>query len=266
MEYTMIPYYRYVNRTGSPININGYYIEPYGEYRSETPVLVLDKLDGILVDLYVSGREKAVRVEYNSYNPVMSHFKGDGIKLNTEDPVFGWHDLVSPITIDTGAATGKPTFATLVGNIKKYQFKVGDSTYHSFHLPHDYLPGSDLYIHVHWTHNSQIVTGGSTTWSFEATYAKGYNQAQFNTPSTVSATQTVINTPLTHQIAEVQLSSVSGIGGKLDSNNIETDGLLFVRTNLTDSTIGVDPFMMFCDIHYQSTGRPTKNRNHDFWL
>lgn len=261
----MIPYYRYVNRTGNTLSISGYTIEPFGEYRSEIPVLELDKLDGILVDLYVSSVGKNVKVEYNSYNPVISNIKGDGIKLNTEDPKFGWHDLTSPIIIDTGAASGKPTFATLIGNIKKYQFKVNDSSFHNYHILHDYLPNSDMYIHVHWTHNSGSVVGGSTTWSFECTYCKGYNQDQFNNPITVSVTQDVVVTPLTHQIAEVQLSSIGGVGGKLDSTKIETDGLLLVRTTLTNNSIGVDPFMMYCDIHYQSTGIPTKNKNYNFW-
>lgn len=261
----MVPYYRYVNRTANVVSVDGYTIEPFGEYRSETPVLVLDKLDGILVDLYVSSRERDVRVQYNSYNPVISHAKEDGIKLNTDNPQFGWHDLTSPITIDLGAASGKPTFADFVGTIKRYQFKVGDSTYHNFHIPHDYVPGSNLHIHVHWAHNSSSVTGGSTTWQFEATYAKGYNQASFTSPVTTTVTQTAILTPLTHQIAEVQLSTPGGAANMLDSDQIETDGLLVVHTSLLSNSIGVDPFMIFCDVHYQSNGRPTKNRNFDFW-
>lgn len=261
----MVPYYRYINRTGNPVVVDGITIEPYGQYCSETSVLALDKLDGILVDLQVSGRDKEVRVAYNSYNPVMSHHKGDGVKLNTEDPQFGWHDLLSAITIDLGAASSKPAFTDLVGGIKKYQFKIGDNTFHNYHLPHDYLPGSDLYIHVHWTHNVVPLTAGTLTWQFEVTYAKGYDQEVFSTPIIITVSQTSSNTPLLHRIAETKLSALNGVGGLLDSNRIETDGLILVKTTLLSNTTGTDPFMMFCDVHYQSTGRPTKNRNTDFW-
>lgn len=258
--------YKYVNRRPYQITVGTIVIPPYGEYISyNQTVPELDRVDGVLVDKHFNAAFRQEPVEFNYYQPVISHEKGDGIKLNADNPQFGWHDLLSPITIDSGAATGKPTFSTLVGSIKKYQFKVGDHSFHQFHLPHDYLPGSDLYIHVHWTHNSAEVLGGQTTWSFEATYAKGYNQSQFNTPVTTTVTQQVVTTPLTHQIAETKLSTLGGTGGLLDSAAIETDGLVLVKTTLQASTLAVDPFMMYCDIHYQSTGRPTKNKNADFW-
>ena len=258
--------YRYVNRTQKPVVVGGITIPVAGDYISyDQPVPALDRLDGSLVDKYLNGRERQDPSEFNYYHPVISHEKGDGIYLNIGDPRYGWHDMLSYITVDTGAATGKPTFTSLVGNIKKYQFKVGDECFHMFHVLHDYAPGTDWYIHAHWTQN-QPVTSGSVTWQFEASYAKGYSQAQFTSPAKVlTVTQIASTTPLTHQIAETQLTNPGGTGGLGNSNNLETDGIMMVRTTLLNNTTGVDPFLLFVDVHYQSTGIPTKNKNFNFW-
>jgi len=55
----------------------------------------------------------------------------------------------------------------------------------------------------------------------------------------------------------------------INSNNIEPDGLLLVRTwrnsSRTADTLDVAPFLHFVDIHYQSTNLPTKNKNYPFY-
>lgn len=258
--------YRYVNRTNHVITTTNYTIPIAGEYISyNAPVAELDRLDGTLVDKYKNLVPRQDPSEFNYYHPVVSNEKGDGLLLDINSPTAGWHDLLSATTVDRDNASSMPNFAVLVGGIKKYQFDVNDESFHNFHLPHDYLPGSDIYIHVHWTHNSGAVTSGSTTWNFEATYAKGYSQSQFNAPVNLQVTQAVVTTPLTHQIAEIKLSTPGGSASQLNSNLLETDGLILVRTSLVSNTMGVAPFMLFCDVHYQSTGIPTKNRNYNFW-
>jgi len=51
----------------------------------------------------------------------------------------------------------------------------------------------------------------------------------------------------------------------LDTNDLEDDGLFLVRADLATSTSTDNPFLHFVDIHYQSTGIPTKNRAPDFY-
>lgn len=258
--------YRYINRTNQLVTTTNYTIPIGGEYISYNyPVAELDRLDGTLVDKYKNMAPRQDPGEFNYYNPVVSSEKGDGLLLNIQDPKSGWHDLLSSTTVDRDNASKMPDFAIFTGSIKKYQFAINDESFHSYHLPHDYLPGSNIYIHVHWTHNSALVTGGSTTWNFEVSYAKGYNQSTFNTPVNLTVTQAVVNTPLTHQIAETQLSISGGSATQLDSDLLETDGLILVKTSLIGNTTGTAPFMLFCDIHYQSTGIPTKNKNYNFW-
>lgn len=261
----MTDVYKYVNHSSTnTITTSNYNIGPKGEVVSYSVIPELDKLDGTLLSKYLNQEARQDPVEFNYYRPILSSEKGDGIRFNIDTPDFGWHDMLSPITIDLGSASNKPTFATFIGNIKKYQFKVGDESFHSYHVLHDYAPNTDMYIHTHWTHNT-AVSGGYVKWRFEATYSKGYNQDQFDTPVVIEVTQNASTTPYTHHIAETKLSSSEGAGGKLVSEDIETDGLILVKTSLVENTTGVDPFMMFCDIHYQSTGIPTKNKNFNFW-
>ena len=92
--------------------------------------------------------------------------KGTGIKIGPNGgDAFGWHDLMGSINV-YGLA-GEASRVAYRGGIKALQFTEGDSAYIDFHMPHDYVPGTDIFIHVHWSHNSTLVTGGSCTFGFE---------------------------------------------------------------------------------------------------
>lgn len=195
---------------------------------------------------------------------------GVGIKLDTDNPVFGWHDLNSPVWIDE-EDPNKALLAAYVGNLKARQFTELSNGYCTFHLTHDYVPNTDLFIHVHWSHNSTLVTGGSVTWGIELSYAKGYDQAAFSTTKTVSILQNASITQYQHMIAEIACSTNGGSSTQLDTSIIETDGLILARVFLDSNDLTVssglapDPFVHSVDIHYQSNGLPTRNRNYNFW-
>lgn len=262
----MTDVYKYVNRTNATLTVGVYVIEPYDSVTLEFADDFLDRVDGTLLDKYKNGEARQDPSEFNYYQPVLSSEKYDGIKLNIGDPQFGWHDLLSPTTPYTGPANESPTFTEFVTDIHAYQFKVGDKSYHQFHIPHDYAPGTDLYIHVHWLQTSGLVQPNSVvTWEFASTYAKGYQQQMFSQPKLLQVSQTANQTPLIHHISETKLTIAGGDTTHLDTNQIETDGLIVVRTKLHANGMPVNPFMLFCDVHYQSTGIPTKNKNYNFW-
>ena len=111
-------------------------------------------------------------------NAMVPKTKGRGVKIGPNgSETFGWHDLTATLQVYGGL--GEAARMIYRGGIKALQFTEGDSAYADFHLPHDYAPGTDLYVHVHWSHNSALVTGGSTTWGFELIYAKGHNHRMF---------------------------------------------------------------------------------------
>lgn len=181
-----------------------------------------------------------------------------GIKVDTLTPTWGWRDLLGPINV-RGSGAADPNWSVFRTNINAYQFSVNDECWIDFHIPHDYVPGSDLYIHTHWA-----VTTASTanvTWGFDITYAKGHNQAAFPAKINTTVVQAGSGTAYQHMIAETIITG----GALLDAALIEVDGLILMRVYLSANATGVDPFLFMADIHYQSTNIATKNKAPNFY-
>jgi hypothetical protein len=194
--------------------------------------------------------------------------QGIGAKVDIAVPTYPWLDLLGNIKYDPEAAANRPDLNVYRGNIKQYQFAASDQAYLSFHMPHDYVPGTDIFIHAHWSHISTTVTSGSVTWGFEASYAKGHNRGAFSAPVTPTILQAASTVQYRHLIAETQLSAAGGAGSLLVTENLEPDGVVLVRAFLSANTISAaaNPFMHYCDLHYQSTGIGTKQKAPDFYI
>lgn len=202
---------------------------------------------------------------------VLPKTSGAGLLVNTTAPDYGWKDMLGQVNTRPGATN--PTLAVYRGGIYQFQMVVAtaDEVFNEYHVQHDYAPVTSMFIHTHWSHAATTVTGGSVTWSFELTYAKGYNQAAFVAPITITVVQNASTTQYQHMIAEVEFSSNGGDGTHLDYNLFEPDGLILSRTTLSANNITVSggpvpaPFLHFVDDHYQSTQTATKNRNAPFY-
>lgn len=199
----------------------------------------------------------------------LSSASGNGIKVDTASPTYPWHDIIGNISPKTSGA-GTPSFRTYNGNISAFSFIANDIVDCVFHVPHDYAPGTDIYLHVHWSHNGTNVTG-TAEFTYYATYAKGHNQAAFPTEVTGTVSYATVDLATTpryqHRIDEVALSVSGGSASKLDTDDIETDGLILVRIKLTSlpSVTGGYLFIHTSDIHYQSTNIGTKNKSPAFY-
>lgn len=191
---------------------------------------------------------------------------GHGILVGS---TYGWRDITSSIDV-RGLGANDPSFNVFKGGVRQYQFGVSDEVFSDFHMPHDYKLGSDLFVHVHWSHNSALVLGGNCVWGWEATYATGHDLGTFSNNVTVTVTGACSTTQYRHMISEVQLSSPGGTGGKLDTNALMVDGIVKVRlflqsNNITSSGAVPDPFVIMTDIHYQSTNMATLNKSPNFF-
>lgn len=195
---------------------------------------------------------------------VLDNLAGKGIKVDTDTPDYGWHDMIG--VIDTrGFGGAEPGFNIYNGSLRQHQFGVGDEVFNDFHVPHDYAPGTDLYLHIHWSHIEAALASGGVTWEFEVHYAKGHDQAPFIF-KTISVQQDANLTQFQHMIAEVQITNDGGDATHHDRNAVEIDGLFMVRTKLTGNTLSSGtPFGHFIDIHYQSTGVTSKNKAPNFY-
>ena len=201
----------------------------------------------------------------------LSFPKTAGIGLKIENQ-YGWKDLIGDITPRT-TGTNAPTLRNFLGNIREYSYLTQDQGDTRFHLPHDYVPGSDLFIHAHWGHNGTNISG-TFKIDFNVTYAKGHNQASFSAPRTISLTVpnlNISNSPQhIHRVDEVQLSAANGAGGLLNTNLFEVDGVLLINYVVTSVPVisggtSAAPFIFTMDLHYQSTGLATKNKSPGFY-
>jgi hypothetical protein len=237
-----------------------------------------DAVEALEVAVGITNSADTASLEYKVANAmhengiVLGKASGIGIKVDTAAPTYGWRDLIGNVT-PKSAGAGSPTLDTISGNIRGYRYSVGDDGDCEFHIPHDYAPGTDLYVHLHWIHNGTNISGGLTV-PISHTYAEGHNQAVFPAEKLVNITETgltIANCPARqHRIAEVQLSSAGGSATLLDSSLIEVDGVILIHYDTTvipTITGGVgEPFYIFIDIHYQSTGTATKQKAPNFYV
>ena len=224
----------------------------------------------------------------NDGNFVLPKVAGEGVKVDPAAPTFGWRDLLGAIIVKGsggGGAEANPDYVVYRGGLYAYRFGTNAPNKHDheafieYHIPHDYVPGTDLFLHVHWSQTT-VDTGGAAgvpgvaKWYFEVSYATGHGTPggaadPFVAPITVSVTQQASTTQYGHMIAEVQFTNSGGTGGLLDSANIEVDGLVLVRVSRDPvdaaDTLNQDTFVHFVDIHYQSTNMATKQKSPDFY-
>lgn len=184
---------------------------------------------------------------------IVSKSSGTGIKVDLLSPTWGWRDILGQITAKGVGATD-PVLNTFITNIKMYQFTVNDEVWITYHLPHDYVPGTDLFIHAHWAITTTAVE--TVTWGFDVSYAKGFTQAFF--PATINKTVALATNGTAHEhyISEVQITGA----GALTLADIEVDGLILARVYLSANTGAVEPFLFTADIHYQSNNIGTKQK------
>lgn len=180
-----------------------------------------------------------------------------------------WRDLEGPIQPKASGA-GSPTWTTWSGNIKEWKFIVNDIVDTKFHWPHDWVPFTDVYLHIHWSHNGTAIAG---TFSVDNRYkyGKGHGQKVYDAEKTITVSQAVTNIAghpaLTTFITEVQLSAVSPSASQIDVYQLEPDGLLkmsSIVTSIPTVTAG-SLFIEYIDIHYQSNNTGTVNKAPNFY-
>ncbi|HEC63721.1 MAG TPA: hypothetical protein ENI23_00340 [bacterium] len=204
---------------------------------------------------------------------VLPKASGNGIRVDVTTPTFGFADIIGDQFAKNTGAT-KPTLTVYNGVVQSFQFAAADEVFISYHIPHDYVLGTDIFLHVHWSHIGTLVTGGTITFKATSIYAKGHNQAAFtSTPASGTFTGTASATQYQHILSEIQYSASSPTGLQVDTDLLEPDGVIELTlevdaNDITVSSGGVpDPFIHFVDVHYQTTGLiGTKAKAPDFYV
>ena len=216
-------------------------------------------------------------------NLVLPKTEGSGIRVDKNAPTFGWRDIIGKVEI-RGVGGTDPAYTVYRTPVRQFQFEVNEETFIEFHMPHDYVPGSDIYLHFHWSQNETIsngtgtdpITGGTVTWGANLSYSKGHQQASFSDPVTALTIQSLTLSGdnlniYRHIITEVQASASTPGTGQLDTDDLEVDGLILARCYLVSNDMTVatgqvpHPYLHFVDIHYQSNNMATKNKVPSFY-
>jgi len=181
---------------------------------------------------------------------------GTGILV---DSVFGWRDIIgSPQEPTVGA--GKPSFSQIAtSGVYTWSFAIGDTQYYIWHIPHDYVPGTDIHFHTHWF--GPQTAGGYARWQYEFLYADGHNQSPFpTTATTVNSEEQQSTTAYQHMVTESAGVTISGL---------EVDGIVIAKVSRIAATLGTDVsgsvFAPVMDIHYQSHNLATPNKSPSFY-
>jgi hypothetical protein len=207
---------------------------------------------------------------------VIPKASGNGVRVDTTTPTFGYRDLLGDVKVLSPGAND-PTLAVFRDAIRAFSFSnaVMNECFMYFHIPHDYVPGSDVFIHTHWSQNVIDSGGpagvpGDVKWSFEVSYSKGHDQAAFPASVTTFITQTASGTQYQHMLEEVQLSAASPSAAQIDTDDLEPDGVILVRCfrdpGDAADTLNQVPFLHYVDIHYQSTNIATKAKAPNFYV
>lgn len=184
---------------------------------------------------------------------------------------YGWKDLLGDVTPKTSGG-GSPQLATFRDGVRWFNYAAGDDGDMVFHIPHDYVPGTDLYLHPHWAHNGTNISG-SIDIRLHLTYSKGHQQAAFHDdvePHIVVSSLNLTNTPqYWHRIDEIKISQSGGSATLLNTDNIEVDGLILVHYDFdvipTITGGSGKPFLFAFDLHYQASTPVTKNKAPPFY-
>jgi len=206
-------------------------------------------------------------------NLVLPKDSGGGIRVDKDDPTFGWRDITGRIRPDP-VGTDSPALTAFIGNVRAYAYSTSPAAKKldmEFHMPHDWVPGTDLFLHVHWGHNGTAISG-SIVFDHSAIYGSrdGVFGAQINPVQTVSGL-TIGNTPqFAQRVDEFQLTAASPSATQFDTDNITVDGLILITMSVTTiPTISgggsTNPFVFTCDLHYQSNNIGTKNSASPFY-
>lgn len=225
--------------------------------------------DGIISTLGFTPVNKAGDIMTGSLGfPATS---GTALKIGS---TYGWKDLIGDVA-GKNSGTAAPQQKLLYSTVRAWAYSAGDQGDLLFHIPHDYAPGTDMFLHFHWTHNGTNISG-ALSLNCSAIYAKGHQQMSFAAPTALTVATGALNitncAQYLHRIEEVQLTTPGGNSAMLDANAIEVDGILMVSFTaatipaITGSPTGINvPFLLSADLHYQTTSLPTKNKSPNFY-
>lgn len=176
----------------------------------------------------------------------------------------GWKDLLSSINSAKTAGANVPAWTNIRDGLYGYGFSAAalKEVFVNFHVPHDYMPQSDIYPHIHYVPTTDEVQG-VVRWGFEFTYSD--REGTLPASTTVYVEQTIAaNSQYEQLVAET--ADADALSGQ--DYVFEVDGVLVCRVfrdgaHANDTYAGV-VVGTFVDLHYLSDRDTTLNKAAPF--
>lgn len=211
----------------------------------DTKVLPLDDqaiLSGEPEELLIYMRKLVKKLNSN-----YAHLS-NGINVNEgrgfNDLLFSGESLARP-------AAGSPTLTTFRGNVMLYAFDGSsgvDAAFFTAHVLHDYIPGTKIFPHIHWSH---IIgsPSGDVVWQVEYTVAKGHTIQAFPATTTIELQQTA-GAQFVHHLIETSDADAI-VSTDLEPDSVIT-GRIFRDAGHSNDTFANDAYLLHIDFHYES--------------
>ena len=172
-----------------------------------------------------------------------------------------WRDLKAPGVAGKTTAQTSPTWKAHIGNLWDWSFEPNANNrlmLPSYHIDHDYAPGTPVYPHVHWM--PETTASGTVRWGIEYSWAK--RDAAFPSSTTIYIEQAASGVVNAHQVAEVADPGVMLVG-------LEPDSLIKVaifrdRGHANDTYPG-GAWFDCADLHYLADRDGTPLRSPPFY-
>lgn len=186
----------------------------------------------------------------------------DRESLFTVNGTYVWDDMLTSLSSGKTTTANDPAWAQFRDGLYAYSFSntTLNEIWLTFHVPHNYAPGTDMWPHIHWATTG--TNTGVVRWGIEYTVAKGYSQEIFPTSTTIYLEDNANATARMHQITECSAGQV------IPSSMLEPDALVLLRIfrdgSHANDTCTNAAFGLACDLHYQRAAAGTVNRNYPF--
>ena len=197
-----------------------------------------------------------------------------GVKVDLSDPTFPYMDLKGILQFDF-AGVNAPSLETYKTGVKGLAYNASDVQRWTMHIEHWNVIGGDKYLHAHVRHNGTAITGNLLI-TFVVAYNYGHSRVASPAPitKTISVLSANIATTIPQYstyIQDVLIAQSGGGAGLLDSDTWLPDDDIMVEmtvTTLPTITGGTTAkiFIPYCDIHLQSIGRGTKQKQPNFYV
>ena len=221
-----------------------------------TPILILDSTNkNVIINTSTNANSKFQVYQALTGSFPISEFssslgstviENDGTIVNIGNATT-FNDLVLPFFVAKTGASNVPDWATVIGNLNSYSFKIDDYLTCTSEMLHSWKTGSNLEFHMHWATNGIEAVPKYVTWEMEYSFAN-HTTGQFSTSTIISGSGLIASgtADRTHIYTSI---------GTITTTSKDIGAILLIRirriTAVTGSDPANNPFGLSLGIHYE---------------